>query len=53
MLKQCRSFVRRCHPLDITIGLIAGAAFGAAVNTLVIDLVTPALLLLRSGAHVP
>ena len=41
MLKGFRDFVARGNVLDLAVGVIIGAAFGAIVDSMVKDLITP------------
>jgi large conductance mechanosensitive channel len=41
MIKEFREFITRGNAVDIAVGLIIGAAFGAIVNTLVTDVLMP------------
>jgi large conductance mechanosensitive channel len=41
MLKGFRDFVARGNVIDLAVGVIIGAAFGAVVDSLVKDLITP------------
>lgn len=43
MLKGFRDFVARGNVLDLAVGVIIGAAFGAIVDSMVKDLITPIL----------
>src|SRR5262245_54142354 len=43
MLKEFKEFAMRDNMVDMAIGIIIGAAFGAIVNSLVADLFTPLL----------
>jgi len=43
MLKGFREFITRGNALDLAVGVIIGAAFGAIVDSLVKDLITPIL----------
>ena len=43
MLKGFRDFVARGNVLDLAVGVIIGAAFGAIVDSMVKDLITPLL----------
>jgi large conductance mechanosensitive channel len=49
MLREFREFAIRGNAVDMAVGLIVGAAFGAIVNSLVADIVTPPLGLLVGG----
>jgi large conductance mechanosensitive channel len=44
MLKEFKAFVMRGNVIDLAIGVIIGGAFGAIVNSLVGDIITPLLL---------
>lgn len=46
MLKGFRDFVARGNVVDLAVGVIIGASFGAIVDSLVKDLITPLLGLL-------
>ena len=46
MLKEFKEFVRRGNVLDMAVGIIIGAAFGAIVQSLVADVLMPPLGLL-------
>ena len=41
MLKEFRDFLMRGNVIDLAVGVIAGAAFTAIVNSLVKDIITP------------
>ena len=41
MLKGFRDFIARGNVLDLAVGVIIGAAFGAIVDSMVKDLITP------------
>jgi large conductance mechanosensitive channel len=41
MLKGFRDFIARGNVIDLAVGVIIGAAFGAIVDSLVKDLITP------------
>ena len=43
MLKGFRDFISKGNVLDLAVGVIIGAAFGAIVNSLVKDVLTPAI----------
>ena len=45
MIKGFRDFVARGNVVDLAVGVIIGAAFGAIVDSLVKDLITPAIAL--------
>jgi len=44
MLKEFRQFVLRGNVIDLAVGVIVGGAFGAIVNSLITDVITPLLL---------
>ncbi|HEY3405795.1 MAG TPA: large conductance mechanosensitive channel protein MscL [Ohtaekwangia sp.] len=44
MLKEFKNFVMRGNVIDLAVGVIIGGAFGAIVNSLVADIITPILL---------
>ncbi|HRW03837.1 MAG TPA: large conductance mechanosensitive channel protein MscL [Caldilineaceae bacterium] len=44
MLQEFREFINRGNVVDLAVAVIMGAAFSAIVNSLVADLVTPAIL---------
>ncbi len=41
MLKDFRKFILRGNVVDLAVAVVIGAAFGAVVNSLVADLITP------------
>jgi large conductance mechanosensitive channel len=43
MLKEFREFAMKGNVVDLAVGLIIGAAFGAIVNSLVADIIMPAI----------
>ena len=43
MLKGFRDFIMRGNVLDLAVAVIIGGAFGAIVNSLVKDVITPAI----------
>lgn len=43
MLKGFRDFIARGNVIDLAVGVIIGAAFGAIVESLVKDIITPAI----------
>ena len=49
MLKEFREFAIRGNVVDMAVGLIVGAAFGAIVTSLVNDVVMPPIGLLLGG----
>lgn len=44
MLKEFKTFIMRGNVVDLAVGVIIGGAFGAIVNSLVGDIITPILL---------
>jgi large conductance mechanosensitive channel len=50
MLKEFKEFVMRGNVMDMAVGIIIGAAFGAIVTSLVTDVVMPPVGLLLGGA---
>jgi large conductance mechanosensitive channel len=44
MLKEFKDFVMRGNVVDLAVGVIIGGAFGAIVNSLVADIITPIIL---------
>jgi large conductance mechanosensitive channel len=44
MLKEFKAFVMRGNVVDMAIGVIIGGAFGAIINSLVADIITPIIL---------
>ena len=44
MLKEFRAFILRGNVVDLAVAVIIGAAFGAIINSLVDDVITPLLL---------
>jgi large conductance mechanosensitive channel len=49
MLKEFREFALRGNVVDLAVGLILGAAFGAIVNSFVNDVVMPPIGVLLGG----
>ena len=49
MLKEFREFAIRGNVVDMAVGLIIGAAFGAIVTSLVNDVIMPPIGLLLGG----
>lgn len=41
IMKEFRQFLLRGNVVDLAVGIIIGAAFGAVVTALVADLITP------------
>src|SRR5687768_13311080 len=50
MLKEFREFAVRGNVVDLAVGLVLGAAFGAIVKSAVDDLLMPPLGMLLGGA---
>lgn len=46
MLKGFRDFLFRGNAIDLAVGVIIGAAFGAIVNSLAADVITPIIALI-------
>lgn len=46
MLKEFREFIAKGNVVDLAVGVIIGAAFGAIVNSLVKDVIMPPIALL-------
>ncbi|MFM9984687.1 MAG: large conductance mechanosensitive channel protein MscL [Flavobacteriales bacterium] len=44
MIKEFKAFIMRGNVIDLAVGVIIGGAFGAIVNSLVEDIITPLLL---------
>lgn len=44
MLQEFRTFIQRGNVIDLAVAVIMGAAFGAIVNSLIADIITPAVL---------
>ncbi len=51
MLKEFREFVARGNVVDMAVGIIIGAAFGAIVTSLVNDIIMPPIGLLLKGVN--
>ncbi len=49
MLKEFKDFVMRGNVLDMAVGIIMGAAFGAIITSLVKDVIMPPIGLLLGG----
>ena len=43
MLKDFKAFILRGNVVDLAVGLVIGAAFGAVITSLVKDVLTPLL----------
>lgn len=44
IISEFKDFIAKGNAMDLAIGVIIGAAFGAIVNSLVADVITPAIL---------
>ena len=44
MISEFKDFIAKGNVMDLAVGVIIGGAFGAIVNSLVADVITPALL---------
>ncbi|RBA27412.1 large conductance mechanosensitive channel protein MscL [Flavobacterium tibetense] len=44
MISEFKNFIAKGNAMDLAVGVIIGASFGAIVNSLVSDVITPALL---------
>jgi len=51
MLKEFRDFIARGNVIDLAVGIVIGAAFGAVVNSLVKDIVMPPIGYLLKGVN--
>ncbi|HTO99757.1 MAG TPA: large conductance mechanosensitive channel protein MscL, partial [Anaerolineales bacterium] len=51
MLKEFRDFIARGNVVDLAIGVVIGAAFGAVVNSLVKDIIMPPIGYLLKGVN--
>ncbi|MCU0497967.1 MAG: large conductance mechanosensitive channel protein MscL [Anaerolineae bacterium] len=49
MLKEFRDFIMRGNVLDLAVGIIIGAAFGAIVTSLVNDIIMPPIGVILGG----
>jgi large conductance mechanosensitive channel len=49
MLKEFRDFILRGNVIDLAVGIVIGAAFGAMVTSFVSNVLTPLLGLLKVG----
>jgi large conductance mechanosensitive channel len=49
MMSEFKSFAMKGNVLDLAVGVIIGGAFGAIVNSLVGDIITPILGVLTGG----
>ncbi len=51
MLKEFREFIMRGNVLDLAVAVVIGAAFTAIVNSLVADIIMPAIGVLIGGIN--
>jgi large conductance mechanosensitive channel len=51
MLKEFKEFVSRGNMIDLAVGVVIGAAFGAVVTSLVNDVIMPPIGMLLSGVN--
>ena len=51
MLKEFREFVARGNVVDLAVGVVIGAAFGAIVTSLVNDIIMPPIGMLLNGIN--
>jgi large conductance mechanosensitive channel len=51
MLKEFREFVARGNVVDLAVGVVIGAAFGAVVTSLVNDIIMPPVGLMLKGVN--
>lgn len=51
MIKEFKEFIMRGNVLDLAVGVIIGAAFGAIVNSLVTDVIMPPIGFLLKGVN--
>jgi large conductance mechanosensitive channel len=49
LAKEFKEFISRGNVVDLAVGVVIGAAFGAIVNALVKDIILPPIGLLTSG----
>ena len=49
MMKEFREFAMRGNVIDMAVGIVIGAAFGAIVSSFVADVITPPLGVLLGG----
>lgn len=49
MFKEFREFAIKGNAVDMAVGIIIGAAFGAIVNSLVADIITPPIALIMGS----
>jgi large conductance mechanosensitive channel len=51
MLKEFREFIGRGNVVDLAVGVVIGAAFGAVVTSLVNDIIMPPIGLVLNGVN--
>jgi len=51
MLKEFKEFAVRGNMIDLTVGIIIGAAFGKIIASLVSDIINPPIGLLLGGMN--
>ncbi|PPD57895.1 large conductance mechanosensitive channel protein MscL [Dehalogenimonas etheniformans] len=49
MLKEFRTFIMRGNVVDLAVGIVIGAAFGAVINSFVKDILMPPIGMLLGG----
>jgi len=49
MLKEFKEFAIKGNVMDLAVGIVIGAAFGAIVNSLVADIIMPLIGIVMSG----
>lgn len=49
MLKEFREFALKGNVVDLAVGVVIGAAFGAIVNSMVVDVIMPMVGLVSGG----
>ncbi len=49
MVKEFKEFISRGNVIDLAVGVIIGAAFGAIVTSLVADVIMPPIGYMMSG----
>ncbi len=49
-IKEFKEFAMRGNAIELAIGVVLGSSFGAIVNSLVADIITPLISLLTAGA---
>lgn len=51
MFGEFKEFIAKGNMLDLAVGIMIGAAFGAVVNSMVADMITPLIGLVGGGAN--